>query len=120
MFTVVSQRRYALLQIVTMNNSTTATIFYSIEITSHDKPAEIQSILDTVDYINKSIPNIDEFQDSLNWLIENNLIEENSNRYRSSQTGKKIIEIAEKSSNQLLNICENIEMQFINVNNNRA
>jgi|TARA_B110000238_G_C16010684_1_gene388731 predicted transcriptional regulator len=87
-------------------------IFLSIAFASETKTADLKEISNIADGINHSIPNQKELKNSIHWLLEKKLIEQNGKKYKLSKSG--IIEFKETSekTNVISKIWKNLELRI--------
>ena len=77
--------------------NTFAWIFLATAMASQMSAAKFDGISAVADYINHAVPTHKELQTSVTWLIGNNLIAKQGNKYSLTDSGKKLFgEASEK------------------------
>jgi predicted transcriptional regulator len=90
-------------------NTTISWILLSTALASEQKPANFESIAQIADGINHYIPTHNELQESLRWLIVNEMVEKKGKRYQLTIIGAEFIEKAKSQTNSvLLNILDEL------------
>lgn len=88
-------------------------IFLSIAIASQTKATDLEGISMIADGINHSIPNQTELQNSIFWLLNNELICQSEKKYQLTNLGKTEFEKASEKTDILLKIWNNLELRII-------
>lgn len=89
-------------------------IFLAIAIASEMKPTDYAGISQIADGINHAVPTHKELQVSVNWLLANNLILKNHNRYTLSENGKKLFNKTQEKSQILMEMWQFLETEIKN------
>ena len=90
-------------------NSTISWILLSTALASEQQPANFESISQIADGINHAVPTHKEIQESLRWLIVNELVEKKEKGYQLTIIGAEFIEKAKSQTNSvILNIWDEL------------
>jgi hypothetical protein len=88
-----------------MDNSTTISwIFLAIALSSDKSPVDFKGISQVADGINHAVPNHNEIQNSVSWLMQKNLILKISKKYTLTDSGKKLYIDSHIENKTILNI----------------
>ncbi|MBS7787667.1 hypothetical protein KIH23_10190 [Flavobacterium sp. CYK-55] len=91
---------------------TTSWIFLALAISSEKAPTNFAEISQIADGINHSIPTQNELQESITWLIQNNLVLKKSKKFSLTETGKIIYLEAQNETRILIKMWKAIEIQL--------
>lgn len=89
-------------------------IFLATAMASQIHPTDFNGISNIADGINHAVPTHNEIQLSITWLLTKGLVTKNEKKYELTVLGKIEFEKAKESTNILLRISENIEIQLKN------
>lgn len=95
------------------NKQTISWIFLAIALSSNNSLADIESIYDSADYINKSVPTEEEMQSSISWLINKQLVLKTENKYSLSESGKAMYKETLEKIKGIIAMRENLENKIL-------
>jgi predicted transcriptional regulator len=84
-------------------------ILLAIAFASKESPADLNRISEVADGINISVPSDIELQDSISWLIKNNMVVQLENNYKLSKLGQKLVTEAQTKTKMIWKILETLE-----------
>lgn len=96
------------------NEQTISWILLATALATQTAPAEIREISLIADGINHAVPTPKELQYSISWLIKNEFVAKNGNKYLLTGKGQSHYEAASKDSIYLLDIWKNLEQRITN------
>lgn len=79
---------------------------------SENRPATLENISATADYINHAVPTAEELETSLSWLIAKELVAKTDNNFALTAKGKAEYVAASKRSRAVMKIWEKIETKL--------
>jgi len=89
-------------------------IFLSIATASQLESVKIKSIIDIADGINHALPTQNELNQSITWLIKQDLISKNDKKYKLTVKGKDAYIKAENGQTTYFSIWKKLEKKFAN------
>ena len=89
-------------------------IFLATALATNTKPTDINGISSVADGINHAVPTQKELQTSISWLLRNELIIKQGKNYELTLKGISEYETASSKTKTLMNIWENLELNFSN------
>jgi predicted transcriptional regulator len=96
-----------------MNDTATISwIFLAIGIASENVPADYKSITQIADGINHAVPTDKEMQTSIKWLLHNDLILKNGEKYSLTDLGTKLINDSKENTMILMKIWDNLKIKI--------
>jgi hypothetical protein len=73
------------------DTKTISWIFLAVANASEEAPADYKCLIEAADAINHAIPTNRELQDSIDWLLRNDLILIEESKYALSKTGSRLL-----------------------------
>lgn len=94
------------------DKQTISWIFLATDLATNTKPTDINGIFSVADGINHAVPTQKELQTSISWLTTKGLIIKQGKNYELTPKGKLTYALASKNTQTVMQIRENIELNF--------
>ena len=92
-------------------------IFMALAMASESSPADIKEIKMIADGINHAVPNENEIQFSIKWLLNNDFIREEGRKYTLNALGKSVYGSATEGETLIMKIWSKLENEIKNMHN---
>lgn len=96
-------------------SQTISWIFLATAMASQVEPAKFSDISQIADGINHAVPTQKKLQASVSWLVKNDLLVKNGNKYSLTEAGIRMYEGAHNDSKFVSQIWTNLEKEIENL-----
>ena len=93
-------------------SKTISWIFLATAMASQVEPAKFSDISQIADGINHAVPTHQELQSSIGWLVDNNLIIKDSNKYTLSKLGRSMYDASHDNSTFVSQVWGNLDKEI--------
>ena len=95
-----------------MTNNSNVRLFALVFVCVSKTPTSLIDILDTADYINRSILTREDLETSLSWLLQQGLITRDQNHFQFTPKGSALFDRSRGENKTFSAFIENVEKEF--------